>query len=754
MLGCAVIKTVTVLYRQAVTLPTQPPLSRPRVYGADATWYPDRVKPFLDLPCDEETAPSGGWFEQAGVNDFKSQFDRAARGFSTCSCTHQCIPDNSDIARHPSAKKFLEYSSSAQPSYKDGLRSLHLVRRVWACGAANGDSYNTCEYNGTQAMRLAEALVTVEMARFDSLSWSCGVSCGGDGGAAFDLDTAEPVSYFSLWYDVLMSRDGLIPAANASHVASTLRLQIDLFRSAFVSGDWTLWNGNNWTPHLTIAALMWAVAFYHEDGAAHEVVEQVNDILWLHRAYYTSDGVYKEGVIQYSMMSIAGLIQAAIVQRTSFGVAPLAIDVEALRAVVKYQLASMSTDAYAVDFGDSWAQRGWTTTNTLEAALASQIVSGVPLSVTDAAMDGCQVRAYSASNYGSGGIYHDPWEIAPELLELNLADRAKNCSFSESKSRPLGGPNLSLFSDGGYAAMRLPLLPEQEAGEAPPCFGIGASERCIDATKPSLFDNVPYAQISLQARPNAYAHSEVDFGTLVWSAWGSRLLSDFGYGTIASSVGKWDTRRYVYIDNNPAGHNTVVIREAYSDGSGGACAASGGGGTCTGNKSHINFSQMNNVDGAVSVANVSRDDAAAGSGGASSGGASGGGDGNGGGDGDADSCLLLDGSAVYGRDRPDGWLDLMSRYACPLSTDYAVSGAFVLIDLLAVKPSREPLAIYGSQYSGGVDFNEPSPAAQQLHVEQYFYSGTGERQSTPTRDPCLSPSAFMSPLHGSSSCTC
>ena len=28
-------------------------------------------------------------------------------------------------------------------------------------------------------------------------------------------------------------------------------------------------------------------------------------------------------------------------------------------------------------------------------------------------------------------------------------------------------------------------------------------------------------------------------------------------------------------------------------------------------------------------------------------------------------CTLLDGSAVYGRNRPDGWLDVMRRYVCP-----------------------------------------------------------------------------------------
>lgn len=45
----------------------------------------------------------------------------------------------------------------------------------------------------------------------------------------------------------------------------------------------------------------------------------VNDILWLHRPYYTADGVYTEGVSMYSFMSIAGLVETAVVQVRQLG---------------------------------------------------------------------------------------------------------------------------------------------------------------------------------------------------------------------------------------------------------------------------------------------------------------------------------------------------------------------------------------------------------------------------------------------------
>ena len=153
--------------------------------------------------------------------------------------------------------------------------------------------------------------MAVEVERFASTSWSCGASCGGDGStAAFDLDTAAPVEFYSIFFDVMSSQPGLLPSPNATLIQETLRAQIDLFRESFWYGAWQLWNGNNWTPHLSIAAIVWAVAFYHEDAVAAEVVAMVNDILWLHRQYYTDDGVYTEGVAMYSVMSIRGLIDA------------------------------------------------------------------------------------------------------------------------------------------------------------------------------------------------------------------------------------------------------------------------------------------------------------------------------------------------------------------------------------------------------------------------------------------------------------
>lgn len=120
----------------------------------------------------------------------------------------------------------------------------------------------------------------------------------------------------------------------------------------------------------------------------------VNDILWLHRNMFTSDGVYVEGVAMYSFMSITGLVGISAMQRASFGFAPHAVDANSLASVVEYHLASMSTDGYTVAFGDSHKKRGWDTFSTLEAAVAAEIV-GRP--VDSAALTPCGAREHSAA---------------------------------------------------------------------------------------------------------------------------------------------------------------------------------------------------------------------------------------------------------------------------------------------------------------------------------------------------------------------
>ena len=150
------------------------------------------------------------------------------------------------------------------------------------------------------------------------------------------------------------------------------------------------------------------------------------------------------------------------------------------------------------------------------------------------------------------------------------------------------------------------------------------------------------------------------------------------------------------LDNNPAGHNTVIVREAFQSSANGA------------NETEINFSQFNFVSGEMRVANVSRD------------GGDGGGDGERHGGSETEgACVLLDGAAVYGAGRPDGWLDVMSRYACPISSG---TPAFVVVDLLKVKEGRVALHLDGDGRGGPIYAEGEARTA--LRLDEYFFTET------------------------------
>jgi len=612
----------------------------------------------------------GGWFEAYGYFNMKNHFDLAARGFDSCTTSA-----DADIGSWFALSDY--FSDNVIPDRQTyGYRAFHLLRRLWYCASQNSGDYSMCEYSETETNRLAAAVATKEMQRFGSTTWTCGATCGGNGDVAFDLTTSEQVNFFVYFYDVFEAT-GLLSQDDLTSLSTTLEQQIEVFKATFMDQKWQLWNGNNWTPHLCHPAMAWAITFWHEkNDLAKEVLAIVNDIMWLHRNYYTNDGdgtsTYTEGVAVYAFMSVQGQSIMATLSRASFGYIPAAIDVETISGLASYFDASMSRDGHFVDFGDSHRKRGWgSPLPFITAAIAPAIFNGETISM--ASINSVQARAFSATAYGSGGFYANPWYVHGEILQFDALTSLRTTLTDES--RPLGGKILDVFTVGGYARIQLPLLEKRLTNV---CFKDkdGAQNNCIDPDLPSLWDNIPYAGVYLQARPNTYAHSEVDFGTLTWSAWGARLLSEYGYGTIATSVNKFDMRRYQYLDNNAAGHNTVIIREAFLDGS-----------------ETINFSQLNYVTGTMSSEITFTD---------------------------GSTCVLMDGSENYGASRGDGWLDMMKRFVCAMEGG---NGSVLLLDLIQTKKNRGAMSLYGSQYDG-LDFEEPAPASQELTIDEYFYTDT------------------------------
>ena len=138
-----------------------------------------------------------------------------------------------------------------------------------------------------------------------------------------------------------------------------------------------------------------------------------------------------------------------------------------------------------------------------------------------------------------------------------------------SGTRQFGGGAEVVYAVAGYGALRSPLLPANgsrylnSAGDlcfsAPVSYDTGPrGADCIHSLDNlasqkslSIAANTPYAFLAVEGKGNAKPHAEIDFGSLIWTAWGMRFLSEHGYGTI-SSLGTTQ-QRYAQVDNNPAG---------------------------------------------------------------------------------------------------------------------------------------------------------------------------------------------------------
>jgi hypothetical protein len=246
------LESAGLLYRQDLSLPREPQSTRPRVYGNDSAWLSARLQPFDDAPCEPTAMQNVGTFGEAGVWDGKGYFDFAAKGYVTCSKPPFA---RNDIGSVHAAARYLE-AGHGPPRFIDGKRVLFLLRELWACNASAG-SFDECAYDENQTAVLAAALVASDMTSFltvesgatitqnSPVSWLCGANPNSGDVCTFDLSVEVQVAYFSLWYDVLASRAELVSPANLTLVARGLRERIDLFRNQFLTGHWSLWNGQD-----------------------------------------------------------------------------------------------------------------------------------------------------------------------------------------------------------------------------------------------------------------------------------------------------------------------------------------------------------------------------------------------------------------------------------------------------------------------------------------------------------------------------
>ena len=577
--------------------PQLPPTEHPRLFGTDADWLASQ-EVFTDLPC--RSAPEfhegAGWGSATNV---RNVWDNITLGGPSC-----LGEDPLTVAEHRDAGPYLDGSVIGDWNIARALRVLHLVRRTRACHAQGS---GPCQFSLEELQPLVDALISTELDRFEEWVWSSWPF-------GFDLRTEPTMRFWSLFVDTLWHD---LDATQHALIADRMSGHIDDFLANYHTPHWSLYNGNNWTPVLTKAALYWAITYFHEDPRAAEVVHRSLQVLWLHREFYLQDGAYLEGLLMYTQVSFASLRDANRLLLDAFGEPLQSVHWERMPAVAEWALAFTATDGMTVDFGDSWAKRGWGTFMPLYMMMHDELTGAGPAEV-----EPCFAREFFSNKYFDHGL-RDPWSVDPSLAR-DWPTLVNQCP--DTAPSPLG--EATVLEEGGWGALRV--------GRP----GVTATAAAGDDIT-LRFEQADQTYLATSAVPNSRPHTEMDFATLIWTAYGNRLLADMGYGTIGNN--QYQAAPDYIPDNNPTGHNTLIIPEAEVP-----------------NEPSTNSSQIDGESGTISLQQV-----------------------------DGFDVILLDGSAVYGRDDPElGWLESFQRRLLTLS-----DGHFLVIDSFEVRSDRPDSAV-------------------------------------------------------------
>ncbi len=506
----------------------KPPLKHPRLFGANAQWLADQ-KPFEDMPCITIKQSAG---VIGDLENIKNLWDRETLG--AVPCLSEALPK---LAAHPDISPYLQKISAidalkAQQKWKpDPSSVLHAIRRTRAC--LSGPAPKSCQSTSKGLTDIIKAFKTVEFDDFDDIKW-CGFCFSGPG-KGYGLYTGPRVFYWSLFVDTLW--DDLTKAEHAK-VGGKLSELIDYFLAHGDNRHWALFNGNNWTPALVQGALAWAITYYHEDPRALDVAVLGIGAMWRHHDFWKADGAYEEGV-SYGGHALNPTMLVTRMFRRSFGVDPHFMAWDHLRKAGQWYTDLMATDGSTLDFGDSHTGVGWRANAPLAAALVDEWAFDKPSTI-----DPCVARDYWAHKYYHHG-FTGPWTMHPWMARdwpaIIAACKAKSLAIQ-----------IRTYPDGGWSVIKT-----SQPGSSGLTKGLATNHKGHDADKTML---------AASSVPNTYAHMEADFGSLIWSAYGSRLIADIGYGSQAKDIYALTKMEkgslYNMVDNGAVGHSTLYVPEA------------------------------------------------------------------------------------------------------------------------------------------------------------------------------------------------
>lgn len=628
-------------------LAAAPPGTRPRLYGVDAVWGPT-VDAFVHF---DPQCVRGGVLNGIGtVKHMGRVWDHLALGGARCD--GRASPT---LAAHPDFARYATYdgtydseagAEAGQLTYDTSRqRALYLVRWLRYCHRTTDGA--GCIYSASEVDPIVPKLIAYEMDRLRSFTPNgCGFYTRWHQTSSlfFDIGADRGFSFWNLWLDLLWDE---IAEADRNFVSDALEREIDSYlcsyegvHSEYCAGafdppcnrplwpehdltrpagfeqcHWSLCNFNNWTPVLNASALLWAINFYHEKPRkARAVLAAVLTTNWEHRPYVLSDGGYREGSV-YVGLSYKNSRKMNRLLRTSFGHPLNSYKWGRMPETARWVLDNMMPDGHIADFGDARGDRtGFDDMMILEQMLYEELIGVEPVgSVT---MDPCLVKELFTNLY-HGGVEQDLWTLEPSLARdwMQLVDSCEQIPATRG----------AYYPEYRMAVLRSAVT----AGVA-----LAGTKRAIYGEADLLYAQANHTSLAITAADAAWPHRELDFGGVIWTVHGNRLLADFGYGAIFHR--KSDA--YYYEGQNHSdymlGANILVLPGA----------AEG-----------VEYrAQLRDAPGTLERVHI-----------------------------DGGVAYFADGSAPYGAGRSDGFVDFFGRWIIPLE-----DGNFLLVDAFAAVPDK------------------------------------------------------------------
>lgn len=504
----------------------QPHAGHPRLYGSNSEWSEkNRLFDELDPGCAFDGAHNG----VGTVKNMQAMWDVMTRGGRRCANQQPATP-----TAHALAQPYMDgtLNIGIRGNYTDRLRLLHLIRRELYC---HEQQRTDCQFTANDTQRLVQKYIAGEVSRLRSAPRSSQVPEWADeiGYPAnfrfitywhrtsekfFDLGAEPEFKNWTLFLDTFWDH----PALNQSDrnfIAQELEYEIDSYLMSDQKKHWNLYGGNNWTPVLNSAAMHWALLFYYEKPSkARQVLEIALLTNWLHRDYYLNDGGYIEGS-SYLSTSYSPMISMHLLLRASFGQLLHSFNwYSAAANLPAWVLDNMAPDGTLVDFGDAWANLGYGHIVPLVLSTPRELLGLSPLS--SEAPNACLTQLYFMNAYHGNG-FTDPWDLPPSMAR-DWSQISGKCNAPAANVH-----QVRVYPEYGQGMIR--------------SFVPGASAAAQSATAANPYRRqADQTYLTVNGVRNDINHREMDFAALIWTAYGNRLLFDFGYGQIVRNYFEYD----------------------------------------------------------------------------------------------------------------------------------------------------------------------------------------------------------------------